>query len=51
MPLTIGVSKEVIEGCDRAVPIKLYGSKNSLNVSISHGIVLNKLISLLMEKQ
>lgn len=41
-----GVSKEVLDECSRSVPIKLHGIKNSLNVSISHGIVLNKLTSL-----
>lgn len=38
-----GVSAEVLELSDKIVPIKLYGRKNSLNVSISHGIVLNNL--------
>lgn len=46
-----GVSKEVLEACERAVPIKLFGIKNSLNVSISHGIVLNKLTSLFYFKK
>lgn len=36
-----GVSAEVLELSDKIIPIKLYGRKNSLNVSISHGIVLN----------
>lgn len=40
-----GVSKELIELSDEIVSISLFGKKNSLNVSVSQGIVLNHLVS------
>lgn len=44
-----GVSKELLDLSDKIVPIELYGSKNSLNVSIAHGIVLNRVTDLLKD--
>lgn len=38
-----GVSKEVIEECDRAVEIPMFGIKQSLNVAVAYGIVLYEL--------
>ncbi len=40
-----GISFELLETCDEVISIELYGEKNSLNVSISNGIVLNKITS------
>jgi tRNA G18 (ribose-2'-O)-methylase SpoU len=42
-----GISLEVLELCDEIIAIELYGQKNSLNVSISNAIVLNKVSDLL----
>lgn len=39
-----GVSKELIHVSDFVISIPLTGVKNSLNVSVSHGIVLSELI-------
>lgn len=44
-----GVSASALGQSDKIVPLKLHGSKNSLNVSIAHGIVLNKITQLLEE--
>ncbi len=35
-----GVSQEVINGCNQVVEIPQYGTKHSLNISVSAGIVL-----------
>lgn len=35
-----GVSDEVIEACDHCIEIPQYGTKHSLNVSVSIGVVL-----------
>ena len=35
-----GVAQEVVDACDGAVEIPQYGTKHSLNVSVSAGIVI-----------
>lgn len=40
-----GISNELILLCDLVVSIELHGVKNSLNVAVSQGIVLNQLIN------
>ncbi len=42
-----GVSEELLSLSDKIVSIDLHGSKNSLNVSVCQGIVLQNLVSLL----
>lgn len=42
-----GISLELLQLSDKVIHIPLRGSKNSLNVSISHGIVLNHLSSIM----
>lgn len=42
-----GISLEILELCNGIISIQLYGQKNSLNVSISNAIVLNKVSQLL----
>jgi len=41
---TIGVSKEVMEICDKIVEIPMWGVNVSLNVVVSLGIVLFKMM-------
>jgi tRNA G18 (ribose-2'-O)-methylase SpoU len=38
-----GVSKEVIELCDFAIEIPMYGIKQSLNVAVAYGIAVFEL--------
>ena len=40
-----GVSQEVIDICDGTIEIPQFGTKHSLNISVSVGIVLWQLIS------
>lgn len=40
-----GISQELLELCDEIISIPMYGSKNSLNVSVSQAIILNQLVS------
>lgn len=40
-----GVDKEVLQLCDHIVHIPLYGTKNSLNVSVACGIALYQLVN------
>ena len=44
-----GVQQEVVDACDGCIEIPQYGTKHSLNVSVTTGIVLwefaNKLMS------
>ena len=40
-----GVSSEILEMSDEVISIELFGQKNSLNVSVCQGIVLNSLVS------
>lgn len=42
-----GISNELLQLCDTIIDIPMYGSKNSLNVSISQAIVLNKFCSIM----
>jgi tRNA G18 (ribose-2'-O)-methylase SpoU len=39
-----GVSKEVIELCDLAIEIPMYGTKQSLNVAVAYGIAVFELV-------
>lgn len=39
-----GISKELIDLSDEIISISLFGIKNSLNVGVSQGIVLNQLV-------
>ncbi len=41
-----GLSLELLQLADKIISIPMFGVKNSLNVSISQGIILNKLTSL-----
>jgi tRNA G18 (ribose-2'-O)-methylase SpoU len=41
-----GVSFELLELSDKIISIDLFGKKNSLNVSVSQAVVLNKVVSL-----
>jgi tRNA G18 (ribose-2'-O)-methylase SpoU len=41
-----GVSKEVIELCDLAIEIPMYGIKQSLNVAVAYGIAIFELARL-----
>lgn len=38
-----GVSQEVVDACDGCIEITQYGTKHSLNVSVTAGIVLHRL--------
>lgn len=40
-----GVSQDVVSGCDRIIEIPQYGTKHSLNVAVSSGVVLWDLFS------
>lgn len=40
-----GVSLELLQLADHSLKIQLYGKKNSLNVGVSQGIILNQFIS------
>jgi 23S rRNA (guanosine2251-2'-O)-methyltransferase len=46
---TNGVSKEVLERCDKIVELPMYGINTSLNVMVSLGIVLYEVIKYLNE--
>ena len=43
----IGISKELLNASDKTVHIKLFGNKNSLNVSVCQGVILNQMTRLL----
>jgi tRNA G18 (ribose-2'-O)-methylase SpoU len=46
-----GVSKEIIETCDSAIEIPMYGIKQSLNVAVAYGIAVFELAKIwLMHK-
>lgn len=38
-----GIDKEIIEKCDSILEIPMYGNKESLNVSVSFGVVMYRL--------
>jgi tRNA G18 (ribose-2'-O)-methylase SpoU len=42
-----GVSKEIIEAADMAIEIPMFGTKQSLNVSVAFGIVLYEAVKIL----
>lgn len=42
-----GISKELLNASDKTVHIKLFGNKNSLNVSVCQGVILNQMTRLL----
>lgn len=42
-----GVSKELLNASDKTVHITLFGNKNSLNVSVCQGVILNQITYLL----
>lgn len=46
-----GVQQEIIEACDGCIEIPQYGTKHSLNVSVTAGIVLYQLSTAMREKQ
>jgi tRNA G18 (ribose-2'-O)-methylase SpoU len=35
-----GVSQEVVDACDKALEIPQFGTKHSLNISVTAGIIL-----------
>ncbi|MCT4641838.1 MAG: hypothetical protein N4A33_06020 [Bacteriovoracaceae bacterium] len=41
-----GIAPSLIDLCDEYIKISLYGNKNSLNVAVASGIILNKVSSL-----
>jgi tRNA G18 (ribose-2'-O)-methylase SpoU len=41
-----GVSKEIIEMCDLAIEIPMYGIKQSLNVAVAYGIAVFELVKI-----
>jgi 23S rRNA (guanosine2251-2'-O)-methyltransferase len=45
-----GVSKEIIELCDQAIEIPMYGIKQSLNVAVAYGIAVFELSRIWREK-
>ncbi|HEY6951520.1 MAG TPA: RNA methyltransferase, partial [Bacteroidota bacterium] len=38
-----GISKEVVEQCDRGIQIPMFGTKQSLNVAVAYGIAIFEL--------
>ena len=44
-----GVKQEVVDMCDGCIEIPQYGTKHSLNVSVTAGIVLWEFANKLME--
>ena len=44
-----GVSQEVVSGCDMAIEIPQHGTKHSLNISVSAGIVIWDFFNKIME--
>jgi 23S rRNA (guanosine2251-2'-O)-methyltransferase len=46
-----GVSKEVIELCDMAIEIPMFGTKQSLNVAVAYGIAVFELAKIWREKE
>lgn len=46
-----GVQQEIIEACDGCIEIPQYGTKHSLNVSVTAGIVLYQLSTAMREQQ
>lgn len=45
-----GVSKEVLELCDQALEIPMYGIKQSLNVAVAYGIAIFELVKIWNER-
>jgi 23S rRNA (guanosine2251-2'-O)-methyltransferase len=45
-PEVEGLSKEVLDMCDKIISIPMHGKKESLNVSVAAGVALYKLLDL-----
>lgn len=46
-----GVDEKILEHCDAAIEIPQFGTKHSLNISVSAGIVLWKSLELILARQ
>ena len=42
-----GVDQAVVDACDEAIEIRQYGTKHSLNVSVTAGIIIHRIANLL----